>query len=475
MRTIEIPELALVAFVGASGSGKSTLARRHFLPSEVLSSDFFRGLVSDDENDQSCTQDAFDALYYLLDKRLARGRLTVVDATNVRAEDRKRLIEHARKYHCFAIAIVVNTPEAVCQERNRKRPDRDFGPHVVRRQIQDLKRGLRGLEGEGFRYVHILNGSEDIEIRRAPLWSNKKHEKGPFDIFGDLHGCADELRALLKQTGWEQFSMPVQDSPWGEECWRHAAGRKAIFLGDLVDRGPHVLDTIRIVRNMVTAGTAFCVAGNHDVKFVRWLRGQEVQIKHGLERSIAEVEQLMPDDRSRIASFLDGLVSHYVLDGGRLVVAHAGLREDMHGRSSGAVRAFCLYGETTGEIDEFGLPVRYNWASDYRGRAAVVYGRTPVPEPEWLNNSVNIDTGAVFGGKLTVLRYPEREFELAAVKERRNDLKKYGSVPQARACESRDPNLRRCDISGCCSNRRVGVLCPSAWFGRRWHRRGHKY
>ena len=193
MRTIEIPELALITLIGASGSGKSTLARRHFLPTEVLSSDFFRGLVSDDENDQSSTRDASDALYYMLDKRLARGRLTVVDATNVRAEDRKRLIEHARRHHCFAVALVANTPERVCQERNSGRPDRNFGPHVVRRQIADLKRGLRGLEREGFRYVHIINPSEEIEIRRVPLWNNKKDQPGPFDIFGDLHGCADEL------------------------------------------------------------------------------------------------------------------------------------------------------------------------------------------------------------------------------------------------------------------------------------------
>ena len=259
MRTIEIPELALVALVGASGSGKSTLARRHFLPTEVLSSDFFRGLVSDDENDQTSTRDAFDALYYLLEKRLARGKLSVVDATNVRAEDRKRLVEYARKYHCFAVAIVVNTPERVCHERNKDRPDRTFGPHVVRNQIADVRRGLRGLEREGFRYVHILDRADDIEIRRVRLWNNKKHEAGPFDIFGDLHGCADELRALLKKGGWEQFSLPDQEEPGGSECWRHSAGRRAVFLGDLVDRGPQILDTVRIVRNMVAGGTAFCV------------------------------------------------------------------------------------------------------------------------------------------------------------------------------------------------------------------------
>ncbi|MDX1979307.1 MAG: polynucleotide kinase-phosphatase [Bryobacteraceae bacterium] len=410
MKAIEIPDLSLVVLIGPSGSGKSTFARRHFLPAEILSSDFFRGLVSGDETDQSATRDAFDALYYVLEKRLARGHLTVVDATNVRAEDRKRLIETARKYHCFAVAIVLNTPERVCQERNRARPDRAFGPHVIHRQTRELRSGLRRLDREGFRYIHILDGVDEVEVRRVPLRNDKKHEAGPFDIFGDLHGCALELRALFERLGWERFTLGDAGAPWGEECWRHPAGRRAIFLGDVVDRGPLVLDTLRIVRNMVTAGSAFCVAGNHDVKLLRWLRGRPVQVRNGLDISIAALEPLAASERAQVASFLDSLISHYVLDGGRLVVAHAGLREHMHGRGSAAVRDFCLYGETTGETDEFGLPVRYNWASEYRGRAMVVYGHTPVPEPEWLNNTVNIDTGLVFGGKLTALRYPEREF-----------------------------------------------------------------
>lgn len=419
MKIIDIPELSLVALIGPSGSGKSTFARKHFLPSEVLSSDFFRGLVSDDENDQAATPDAFDSLYYLLEKRLARGKLTVVDATNVRREDRKRLVDTARKYHCFAVAIVIDASEKLCHERNAHRPNRDFGPHVVRRQLNELRRGLRGLDREGFRYVHVLSGEDpDVAIRRTPLWNNKKDQPGPFDIIGDLHGCTAELRTLLAEMGWQQEELHPAESPWGSEVWRHPLGRKAIFVGDLVDRGPEVLDTIRVVRNMIQAGQAFCVAGNHDVKLVRWLRGKQVQVRHGLEQSIAELEPLPPEDRSRIESFLDGLISHYVLDGGKLVVAHAGLREEMHGRGSGAVREFCLFGETTGETDEFGLPVRYNWAAEYRGKATVVYGHTPVPEAEWLNNTVNIDTGAVFGGKLTAMRYPEREFvSVPAVRE----------------------------------------------------------
>src|SRR5207247_10485604 len=136
---------------------------------------------------------------------------------------------------------------------------------------------------------------------------------------------------------------------------------------------------------------------------------------------------------SQVAEFIDDLVSHYVLDEGKLVVAHAGMKESMQGRGSGAVREFALFGETTGETDEFGLPIRYNWAAEYRGAAMVVYGHTPVPEPEWLNRTINIDTGCVFGGKLTALRYPEREIVSAPAKRTCAESRKPFLLPQAQA------------------------------------------
>ena len=162
---------------------------------------------------------------------------------------------------------------------------------------------------------------------------------------------------------------------------------------------------------MVDSGQALCVPGNHDIKFMRKIRGKDVQITHGLADSLDQfkVRRTRPWLARIAADFIDKLVSHYVLDDGKLVVAHAGMKESMQGRGSGKVREFALYGETTGETDEFGLPVRYNWAAEYRGSAMVVYGHTPVPEPEWLNRTINIDTGCVFGGKLTALRYPEKE------------------------------------------------------------------
>ncbi|MBH8575727.1 polynucleotide kinase-phosphatase [Nostocaceae cyanobacterium CENA369] len=418
---ITIPEISLIVLIGASGSGKSTFSRKHFQPFEVLSSDFCRGLVSNNENNQTVSKDAFEVLHFIVAKRLAAGKLTVIDATNVQMEDRKPLLQMARQYHCFAIAIVLDLPEELCHERNQQRSDRQFGPHVVRRHTQMLRRSLRGLEKEGFRYVYTLNSLEaieSVEIERQLLWNNLKHERGPFDIIGDVHGCCDELETLLQQLGYQKGRGAEEQESRGDELWDypiyyHPEGRKAVFLGDLVDRGPRILDTVKLVRNMVSAGTALCVPGNHENKLLRKLRGKNVRVTHGLEQTLNEIEALPDAVREpfskELEKFLDSLISHYLLDDGRLVVAHAGMKQEMQGRGSGAVREFALYGESTGEIDEFGLPVRYNWAGEYRGEAMVVYGHTPVPEAEWLNNTIDIDTGCVYGGKLTALRYPERE------------------------------------------------------------------
>jgi protein phosphatase len=415
---LTIPELAVVALVGPSGSGKSSFARKHFRATEVLSSDFCRGLVSDEENSQAATNDAFEVLYFIASKRLTTGKLVVIDATNVQAEARKPIIALARQFHSIPVAIVFDLPEKLCHERNRNRPDRDFGPHVIRQQSQQLRRSLRNLQREGFRRVHILHSPEEVdsaEIVREPLWNNLKHEHGPFDIIGDAHGCSDELAELLTQLG---YSVEKQSDSAGALAYsvKHPEGRKVVFLGDLVDRGPKIPEVLRLVMSMVQTGTALCVPGNHDIKLMRKLGGKDVQITHGLADSLQQLDKESPEFRTQVADFLDGLVSHYVLDDGKLVVAHAGMKEEMQGRGSGKVRDFALYGETTGETDEFGLPVRYNWAAEYRGKAMVVYGHTPVPQPDWLNRTINIDTGCVFGGSLTALRYPEKELVSVAAR-----------------------------------------------------------
>jgi protein phosphatase len=436
--TLKLPELALVVLIGSTGAGKSTFARRLFQPTEIVSSDTCRGLVSDDENSLDATNDAFDLLHYWVGKRLKRGRLTVVDATNVRAEDRKGLVALARQHHCLPVAVVLDVPDAVAAERNRQRPDRQgLKPHVIANHRRLLRQSLRSLKAEGFRQVVHLRGVEEVDavqtIRRDPLYSNRQAETGPFDIIGDVHGCYVELCELLGKLGYiiepeevldardlgvravravveesdNPLSSDLDQTPNGVPL-RSAAPRKVVFLGDLVDRGPASPQVLRLVMSMVRDGLALCVPGNHDIKLLRHLNGKNVSLTHGLAETVAQFEGETPAFKEQVRLFLDGLVSHYVLDGGRLVVAHAGLPENMQGRGSGAVRSFALFGETTGETDEFGLPVRYAWAADYRGRATVVYGHTPVPEPEWLNNTIDIDTGCVFGGRLTALRYPER-------------------------------------------------------------------
>lgn len=402
-KVIKVPELSLIVLMGASGSGKSTFARKLFKETEIVSSDKCRGLVSDDENNQAASADAFALARHITSLRLKNGLLTVIDATNVQEEGRKDWVKLAREYHVLPVAIILNLPEKVCIERNALRPDRNFGSHVIPQHISQLKRSIKKLKLEGFRHVIEIRSLEEVEaiteIVRDPLYNNKKEEKGPFDIIGDVHGCYDELVKLLANLHYVHNG----------NAYTHPEGRKAVFLGDLVDRGPNTPAVLKLVMEMVEAGTALCVPGNHDIKLVRWLNGKNVQVKHGLAETIEQLSAEMQEFRDKAKSFLDGLVSHYVLDEGKLVVAHAGLKENMQGRGSGAVREFCYYGETTGEIDEFGLPVRYNWAAEYAGKAMVVYGHTPVPVPQWLNRTIDIDTGCVFGGSLTSLRYPEKE------------------------------------------------------------------
>ncbi|HEX6360927.1 polynucleotide kinase-phosphatase [Actinophytocola sp.] len=397
MRTIAIPDLSLVALVGVTGSGKSTFAREHFAPTQVLSSDAFRAMVADDENDQSATPDAFAALHFVAGRRLRAGRLTVVDATYVQREDRAKLVALAREYDVLPTAIVFDLPLATLRERNKGH--RDLPDHVIRRQHDALRRSVRHLAKEGFRKVHVLSAQDTVEIEYEKAYNDKRELTGPFDIIGDVHGCHSELVTLLTRLGY----VVTADGA------HHPDGRTAVFVGDLVDRGPDTPGVLRLVMGMVAAGTALCVSGNHESKLVRALDGRDVRVSHGLAESLAQLSEEPEEFRKAAREFMFGLVSHYRLDGGKLVVAHAGLKEEYQGRSSGRVRSFCLYGETTGETDEYGLPVRYPWADDYRGAATVVYGHTPVPESTWVNNTICLDTGCVFGGKLTALRWPSRE------------------------------------------------------------------
>jgi len=232
---------------------------------------------------------------------------------------------------------------------------------------------------------------------------DRRDLSGPFDLVGDVHGCFDELALLLERLGYEvdaDEAAPRATPP---------AGRRLVFLGDLADRGPKCPAVLRLAMAMVAAGTALCVLGNHDEKLLRKLRGRDVDTAWGLAETLAQLEGSGATFLAELEAFLANLVPHHLLDGGALVVAHAGLREECHGQDGPRARAFGLYGEPTGQVDELGFPIRKDWAADYAGEALVAYGHTPVEEARWSNNTVNLDTGCVYGGKLSALRYPERE------------------------------------------------------------------
>jgi Calcineurin-like phosphoesterase len=259
------------------------------------------------------------------------------------------------------------------------------------------------------------------EASRSPLTAppgprqpiDRRGERGPFDLIGDVHGCIDELQSLLERLGYG-IAPAAGRSRWQAEA---PAGRRAVFVGDLVDRGPSSASVLALVMDMVADGTALAVVGNHDDKLRRALIGRQVALTHGLEATLAEMKALPEGFRARVRDFVAALPSHLWLDGGRLVVAHAGIKPEMFGRDDDSVRRFCLYGDVSGGRDAQGLPVRYNWAARYSGAAAIVYGHTPVPAAEWQNNTLCLDTGCAFGGRLSALRWPECEIVSVPARE----------------------------------------------------------
>ena len=369
-------------------------------------------MVSDNENNQYATSDAFELLDLAAEKCLARKKLTVIDATNLKPNDRSELLAIARRQNVHAVAIVLNLPESILQQRNQERGDRCLNPKKIQKHVQDVKRSIKSLKKEGFRYVYALNSVDEIEnteIVRTKLWNNKMDEHGPFDIIGDIHGCLNELEQLLLKMGYEN-----KDGQYS-----HPNGRKVVFLGDFCDRNVGVL---RLVMNMVKSGNAYAVPGNHDVKLLKYLDGRTVQQTHGLDKTIAEIESAGDEFKKETAEFIRGLISHYVFDDGKLAVAHAGIKEEYIGRTSPAIREFCLYGEKTGEEDEYGLPILNDWAADYKGRTLVVYGHVPSKRALIQNNTVRIDTGCVYGGSLTALKKKSLASKLSGNISRRKNL-----------------------------------------------------
>jgi protein phosphatase len=231
-------------------------------------------------------------------------------------------------------------------------------------------------------------------------------EKLMYDVIGDIHGCYDELLQLFDRLGYVESNR----------TYLHPEGRKLVFVGDLTDRGPRSVPVLQLVTRLVEEELALYVPGNHCDKLLRLFLGRDVQITHGLETTVAELGRLSSKTKQQIKKAFIHLVEnsplYHVLDNGQLIVSHAGIREDLVGQHNRKVRTFCLYGDITGETDETGFPVRRDWAKEYEGESWIVYGHSPVKNPRFINRTVNIDTGCVFGGHLTGLRYPEMTFEM---------------------------------------------------------------
>jgi protein phosphatase len=403
---LRIPALSLVLLVGPSGAGKSTFAARHFSPTEIVSSDRLRAMICDDETVQAVSADAFELVHQIVKKRLQNGRLTVVDATNARPEHRAPLLRLARDHHVQPVVIALDLAPEVCAARNEARADRQFGDEVVHAHSRAIRASLDRLGEEGVRVVHVLRTAEDVDaalVVRKPLLVDQRDDPGPFDIIGDVHGCFEELLTLLITLGWT-----VQND---NGTWRATGlpGRKLVFVGDLIDRGPRPSDCLQLAMDLVASGVARVVAGNHEGKLLKALTGGHVKISPARAATLADIDTRGDAFRARVVQFLEDLPAHLVLDGGKLVVVHAGLPQEMHGRDTPKVRMFGIYGEVKDDLDDDGeVMVADGWAKAYEGSALVAYGHTPRRDPVWHHETVDLDTGCCFGGRLTALRYPDR-------------------------------------------------------------------
>lgn len=432
---LSIPELALVLLVGPRGTGKSTFVARHFLPGQVVSLPSIRAMICDSPERLESTGDAIDMQAMLVEMRLAWSRLTVIDGTNLRLRTRQNFLSLARKHHVPVVAIVFDLPNEARANGLTKSPPllSEYDGFTtatsqmlepLEEQIASLQEALPRLGQEGFHRVYFVSNSHELnnaQVHFQRLPCNRSELDGPFDLIGDVHGCCDELEELLNKMGYRAGGTSV-NVPGVLQHYYHPEGRKAVFLGDIVDRGPRILDAVKLVQGMVESGAALAVQGNHESKVLRHFRASRPEPRPSILQTLREIEALSPESQKQVirgmVDFFDALPHHLVLASGNLVAAHAGLREDLQGRDSPLVRNQALFGDANARFDDDPEPGRLEWVQHYRGRALVVYGHTPVAEAIVANRTINIDTGCVFGGTLTALRFPE--MEVVAVQARKS-------------------------------------------------------
>ncbi len=358
---IELADYSMIILIGASDSGKEEFARRHFFDYEI-----------NDTDAGNFTR-----------------TLQVMCGDWLEAEKRREILKQAKIKHYMRLAI------AFMPDENEQQSDAD-----LRLQHHTMQNIEKRLNEEGYDRIYYLHKEDlpEVQVERIKLEFDKKDESGPFDIIGDVHGCYDELVRLIRKLGYRQNEDGI--------C-HHPENRKLVFVGDVVDRGDNSLDTLRLIMKLCHDRTAYMVLGNHDDRLRRFLKGNAIEIKHGLETTAAEMERVSKEEKESIISFLEELPTYYLFDEGNLACVHAGIKEKYLGKYSKSIRQFCLYGLTTGEINEIGQPVRLDWAEDYKGDTIIVYGHTPYLYVYKRNNAYCVDTGCVFYNRLSALRYPE--------------------------------------------------------------------
>lgn len=427
---IQLPYAGIVLLVGPSNSGKSTWLKQliedeTIRPSEVVSSDDYRKLVGDvehidwkghppDEADtlyeayQDISTEAFALMTSLIEARARLNKLTIIDATHLYASDRKTYIELARRLHQPIYALVLDVEQHTLLERDQQR-DFPRGGRRVKQQVQVFNREKRSMKREGFDQLHIVADVEKVELVRQmnnPLHISADHG---IDVIGDIHGCFDEFIELLGRLGYIQNE---------EGLYVHPEGRTFLSLGDIMSRGPKSLDTILFFIRHVEAGVAKMIDSNHGWKVLRWLEGRNVTMKHGDELFVEELHAFEEENgaeltealKSSMKRLLKHAPSHYVLtkhDIPTAVCVHAGIRDEFIGKSSREISDFCRYGDNDG-FDDAGKPIRKDWTVHHRSNKLIIWGHDPRPRPLRLNQTINIDQGVVFGGRLTAFRYPEQ-------------------------------------------------------------------
>jgi polynucleotide kinase-phosphatase len=441
---VVLPYAGIVLLVGPSNSGKSTLLKRllaneQLLSSEVVSSDDFRVLVSDiefidwkqrptDEADalydqyQKISEEAFALMDSLVETRCKLNKLTIVDATHLHPDDRKRYISIARNNHVPIVAIILDVDQDILLERDELR-DNPRGKRRIKQQYQVFKREKRFIKKEGYHATYFVQNTDEIELKR--------HHKNPIeidvdkgiDIIGDIHGCFDEMIEILEKLGYEQNH---------ENYYIHPEGRKFLSLGDVMSRGPKSLESMQFFLRHVNNGLAYMIDSNHGWKIARWLDGRKVTLNHGdefVKEELKKFQEQYGEERTieiikkELKKFLLDAPSHYVLTRNgvpTLVCTHAGIKDEFIGKQSYDVSDFCRYGDTDG-FDDTGKPIRKDWSIHHKTSTLIIWGHDPKPKPLIINNTINIDQGVVFGGELTAFRYPEKEFVSVIAKKDYSD------------------------------------------------------